>query len=274
MVNSYSTSAIIAFSLLFLTLGFTSAGIIWQYEQADYGYFWFNPIFYGKYLDDISTIFFDDVTLTVNGKIIFKDSFDNYNLSDRGWQPSEGTFIQRNISHTPPNALAFHHSGPSMDGLPRDVHIGENWETINFTSWIWIPDYFPIAEAKEIFPKRDYNKTSTGLGLQSHSSGSSLTGSIHIEYIPENDTFKNYLRVIVHYRDEEGIPKYGVNSPRAYNYSSPFSPFQWYKMSLFLDRPNQTINLYIDDNLVIQYPLETEFYYESFDGMGIHGWIP
>ena len=276
-MKSYSTSAIIAFSILFLTLGFTTAGIIWQFEQADYGNRWFNPD-YGIYLKEASSIFFDDLIVTIDEHVVFSEDFDHCNISNSNWYIPTGTegqvFQQMNYTHSPPNAIAFRHSGPIAGTASHKIKVVRDWETVNYTAWVMVPDFFDIWKAKEAYPLRDYNDTFTGLTIYSKEDESSLSGKIVVNYLADNDMFKTHLYIGAIYRtkiNETLIDCDYYQTLEHYNFS--LTPYQWYKMSLILDRKNEELHLCFDDVSILQLSLDVS-YFEEIDNIGIWGWTP
>jgi len=212
-------------------------------------------------------VYLDNVAVYADGRLILSDDFIHRNIVDTGWKATSGVELQEKCVYSPPYALNLSQESRFV-GAFHEVQIGEGWKTVNYTAYV-------TASRRQAFEYiecqcngRVTHSQWTIIRLYSGSSQSSIAAGVFFQSL----SYRNLPSGLGLYIENKATNDATRLVQEAYHTRFFWSPFNWYKISLSVDRASGEAYMYLDQTLILRLKLTDINLFKSFSKVSIEVW--
>jgi len=212
-------------------------------------------------------VYLDNVSVYADGRLILSDDFDSRNMADIGWKAASGVELQEKCVYSPPYALNLSQEGRFVSAF-HEVQIGEGWRTVNYTAYVTASrkQAFEYIEC-ECVGRITYSQWIV-IRLYSGSSPSSIAAGVFFQSL----SYRNLPSGLGLYVENKAVANGTRLVQEAYYTRFFWNPFNWYKISLSVDRASGEAYMYLDQALILRLKLTDINLFKSFSKVSIEVW--
>jgi hypothetical protein len=218
-----------------------------------------------------NTVYIDDISLQADDNLVLTESFNVTNCVITEWESNVVPQITSDYVHSTPYSAVFSEQQGSSSRIRHDIQINASWNRVNCSAWFMIPELVPKID-KFNRPTNDstyirlyscYTRNEENCSLRK----GEVEAGLFLHSFP-NQT-RTYVFLRIRHSDAIGESRFRTtHSTTLLNSSVTLTPYRWYHLALVANSSTNHAQLYLDNALVIQMPLNMT-YFESFDQIAI-----